>query len=60
MLTEIAEDILKLFTDSVDIKKLQESIVRSVQADIDPFGKQSILFACDIDQLKPNIQQFVS
>jgi hypothetical protein len=50
---------MKLFTESIDIKNLENSIVKSVEADIDPFKKQAVIYTADIKRLRTKVENFV-
>lgn len=47
-LTEMAGEIGKLFTDSVEIKRLEAAIVSSARLDLEPLTKESMIYVSDI------------
>jgi hypothetical protein len=57
-LVETTSMTLKMFVQAVDINRLEESIVKSVQVDIEPFRKELLMYVCDIAALQPYIEHF--
>ena len=52
----MSRDVLKQFTDSVDLKNLETSIVKSVEGGAEPFNKEVVMMVCDIAELKPFVE----
>lgn len=42
------------------MKKVEEAIIKSIEADIEPLTKQILLLGCDIAQLRPTILKFLN
>lgn len=48
-----------MFTEAVDIKKLEKSIVSSIKSDIEPITKEEMIYVSDILELQPYVENYL-
>ena len=48
----MSTSLMKKFSDSVDVVKLEQTIVDLIRQDLEPLTKEILIYACDIVALQ--------